>query len=433
MKKSIFLYQSKCINLIGLVFLMFYHISYATSEVNQKLLADTIQDTTAYTENQSLDFKFQQKTTAQNYLKRYFSPWENPLSAFFPRGIQSSEQGLIKIFSQYPGYNSNGQLNHKDWIQQLSHNMNLDTFPNLNMNAITIRGAHVRMLPTQMPSFKSWSVGGDGYPFDNLQTSYIAANTPVRVLHTSRDGGWYLIHPAGYYGWIPSSEVAFVSSKFTKQWKNQKMLTPLQDATLPALKLSDSVTELRLGTLYPKVKVNQNSYLIYTAISNSQHQAVLKTISAPKKYLSPFPLTPNVQTLGKLANHTLNVPYGWGGLYGYRDCSATTRDLMSGIGIWLPRNSKAQITAKGGTTFSLKHLTDEEKEKKIIQHGVPFLTLLHLPGHVMMYIGEKNGTAYAYHDSWTLHGAQVSPLRIIKSNGKTLLELIDQMKILGSD
>ena len=44
-------------------------------------------------------------------------------------------------------------------------------------------------------------------------------------------------------------------------------------------------------------------------------------------------------------------PYGYGGLYDNRDCSAMTRDLFAPFGLYLPRNSSEQ--ARGGKVVPL--------------------------------------------------------------------------------
>ena len=40
------------------------------------------------------------------------------------------------------------------------------------------------------------------------------------------------------------------------------------------------------------------------------------------------------------------------------------------------------------------------KEKRLKDSGKPFRTLVGMPGHVMLYIGQYNDRAVVYHDVW---------------------------------
>ena len=103
--------------------------------------------------------------------------------------------------------------------------------------------------------------------------------------------------------------------------------------------------------------------------------------------------------MARMANELINEPYGWGGLYGNRDCSAMIRDLFAPFGIWLPRHSEDQVK-EAGYYIDLKGLTPKQKEKIIIEKGIPYLTILWRKGHVMLYIGAQNGQALIFHNIW---------------------------------
>ena len=38
----------------------------------------------------------------------------------------------------------------------------------------------------------------------------------------------------------------------------------------------------------------------------------------------------------------------------------------------------------------------------IIAQAVPFLTLIHKPGHILVYLGHKGNTIYVLHNTWGL-------------------------------
>ncbi|OIN99793.1 MAG: hypothetical protein AUJ49_10660 [Desulfovibrionaceae bacterium CG1_02_65_16] len=66
----------------------------------------------------------------------------------------------------------------------------------------------------------------------------------------------------------------------------------------------------------------------------------------------------------------------------------------------MPRNSRVQ--ARQGEWIPWVSLLPEEKEAMLRERGVPLLTLLHKPGHIMLYLGQKDGRAVILHDLWGL-------------------------------
>ena len=109
----------------------------------------------------------------------------------------------------------------------------------------------------------------------------------------------------------------------------------------------------------------------------------------------------------KIANELIGEPYGWGGLYGNRDCSSMTRDFFSVFGLWLPRHSEDQVK-EVGTYIDLQGMTSEQKEKVIMEKAIPYLTLIWRKGHVMLYIGAKDGQPLIFHNVW---GVRTKDLR----------------------
>ena len=99
-----------------------------------------------------------------------------------------------------------------------------------------------------------------------------------------------------------------------------------------------------------------------------------------------------------LAKEFYGEPYGWGGSYECRDCSATTRDFLGAFGIFLRRNSSKQ--AKDGKSTTIKGLKKRAKKQKIIKEAEPFRSLLHVPGHIVLYLGEYKGDPVIMHTYW---------------------------------
>jgi hypothetical protein len=146
----------------------------------------------------------------------------------------------------------------------------------------------------------------------------------------------------------------------------------------------------------------------------------------------------------------MGQPYGWGDLYGNRDCSGTVKDLFAPFGLWLPRNSSKQ--AQVGEVISLEDLTPRQREERLLQEGIPFVTLVRLPGHIMLYLGEYEGRAALLHTLWGVRTRTLAGREGRWLVGKTvitglapgmeqdgfflsisaLLERVESMNILGS-
>lgn len=137
------------------------------------------------------------------------------------------------------------------------------------------------------------------------------------------------------------------------------------------------------------------------SVTDPYQNASIQIARLRKKYASHFPTTIQPDNIATMANKLIGMPYDWGSMYEYRDCSATQMDLFAPFGIWLPRNSSQQME-KGGTLIDLSGLSNTEKETMIIQHAIPFLTLIHLPGHIMLYIGHAGKQIYVFHTTWGL-------------------------------
>jgi len=66
----------------------------------------------------------------------------------------------------------------------------------------------------------------------------------------------------------------------------------------------------------------------------------------------------------------------------------------------LPRNSLTQITS--GPFVPLANLSSADKEHRIREQGIPFRTLLHQKGHIMLYIGLHEGKPIILHTAWAV-------------------------------
>ena len=143
--------------------------------------------------------------------------------------------------------------------------------------------------------------------------------------------------------------------------------------------------------------------------------------------------------------------YGWGGAYENRDCSSFIRDIFANVGVWLPRNSKAQVEWGKRKNGGYMELPDDNDKKiaTLLAHAKPFRTIIWLKGHIMLYIGAIAGNPIVAHQVWGISGggeveifSRVSittltpkidfdSVNIVKNDGDSKQTLLDRIKAMS--
>lgn len=377
----------------------------------QPALKNTSQNALTYldasTENNVVISEAKQQIAMQNYLGHYFSPWTGKKQLLPLAEVKQNENEQIQDFITHIYWRENQAQFPSQWIKTIAANMSLTTFPNHQYKAITLFTDSLRTLPTNEPAFETKM----DYPFDLLQESLINANTPILVLHTTKDGAWSLVLASSVIGWLPSRDIASVDSSFMEKWQTTKfVITPFDN--LPIITQDQRfVFRSRIGALYPldtshatpSTGGNNPDYSILVAVADSNQHAVIQTAKLNRSTAAIWPLTATQRNMALMVNQIMGMPYGWGGMYEFRDCSSTMQDLFAMMGIWLPRGSSVQLSNPNAIDMDYNNAT---KEKIIREQGIPFFTLLGVtghPGHVMLYIGNRNNKLYVFHEKWALH------------------------------
>ena len=343
--------------------------------------------------NNSVVGKDHQQAMNTQYTEWFFTPWT---------GSFSSRSGDVRWeFDRYiknPGFGENKLPRSKEWVEELLEKAHLQSYPNVKRRAITIHNTNLRLLPTEKPLFNSFELAGEGFPFDTLQNSGLPANVPIYVYHITQDRSWAYIESPYASGWIPAADLAWTNDKFIKLFRHNYFASIIKDhTTIHDPDTGAYLYDAFMGMQFPVINENDSGFTVLVAVSDRQ-QATLRKLRISKTVASRRPLKLTQQKIAELAQELMNQPYGWGNLFDDRDCSSMLRDLFAPFGIWLPRNSSDQ--ARSGVFISLKGLSPEDKEKAIIQNGIPYLTLIWLKGHIMLYVGSANGRAVAFHNIW---------------------------------
>jgi len=261
-----------------------------------------------------------------------------------------------------------------------------------------------------------------------LQYSELKQNEPVRILHASADGAWLLIEASFGYGWVEAAEIRLAAESMRQMMITSHQVVVVNDFAVIRDLQGRALPQPKIGTLYPLVKEEFDHWLVYVALAGTGDHATLKTARIARKDARRHPLPFTAETVGHIGNELLKTPYGWGELFHDRDCSATTRDFFLPFGIWLPRNSMQQL--KMGTFMPLASLPNSEKEKLLREHGVPFRTLVHRKGHIMLYAGLIDGKPVVFHNTWAIRFKPANGLEDKFYIGRTVLTTLEAGKEL---
>lgn len=326
----------------------------------------------------------------QEYRRRFFAPWQEKK---LPRNVLREFEAVLNWSSGKRGYAENmRQWTDAAW-EDMRRNAAMDTVSGKGQAAIVTHATDLRLAPTVRPRFARIEGAGQGWPFDDFQQSSLHVGMPLMVYHRSLDGAWLLVHSPIAWGWVDAASVAFVDEAFRQTWQQTPLCAVVKE-DVPLKNGEAFLAVVNVGTVLPM----EGTSMVLTPVRNTSAMAeVLRVpVSAGDILSMPQPLA--AQAVAGIGNRMLGKNYGWGGMYGNRDCSAMMRDLFAAFGIWLPRNSAAQ--AKAGEFHSLEGMTAQEKEKVLLRSAEPFRTLLCFPGHIGLYVGEFRGEPLFFHSVW---------------------------------
>jgi hypothetical protein len=85
-------------------------------------------------------------------------------------------------------------------------------------------------------------------------------------------------------------------------------------------------------------------------------------------------------------------------MYGEQDCSRFIQQIFSTAGVDLPRNSLQQARV-GRLIARFNGDSSEEKRLDVLSdNSIGGISILHISGHIMLFLGNAEGIPYAIHD-----------------------------------
>jgi len=336
--------------------------------------------------------KSKQKKLDKEFNKKYFKPW-----SLTKLDIPKKDFGWeVRFVTKKPIYKAKGKVIPSYVYNKWIRNAQMDKVDSKKYKAITIRRTDLKALPTSTAFYRDPKRVGEGFPFDYNQNSALHINVPLYISHFSKDKRWAFVRASYAFGWIKITDLALVTNDFIKKFENDNYAMIIKDNLRLYNDKNKPTSIVKLGALFPIGKDGQ-SYLM--AKRNFKGQARIHKVKVEDpQVIAKKPLPFTSENVAMLAKEFYGEPYGWGGSYECRDCSATTRDFLGAFGIFLRRNSSKQ--AKDGTTVFIKGLPKSAKKKRIIQKAEPFRSLLYVPGHIVLYLGEYKGEPVIMHTYW---------------------------------
>jgi hypothetical protein len=165
-----------------------------------------------------------QRRMDANYDSLFFSPWHRETAFYSKETVETA----FKKYRDNPGYGENRRKHDRMWMRDLTTNAHLENYPNACFAAITIDNSDLRVLPTHKPRFYEASTDR-GFPFDSLQESSVAPNTPVFISHMTMDKAWVLAETPYAAGWISARNIARVDGNFAKMWETGRYAVIIKD------------------------------------------------------------------------------------------------------------------------------------------------------------------------------------------------------------
>jgi cell wall-associated NlpC family hydrolase len=380
-----------------------------------------------------------QQDEQDKFLKEYYnhyyatdehalSPWSASYVATQIKDIYQKQKAIIDDYDnslhsepKQIVYGVNYQPYDHKWIDSIRANINLNQFQieisfESSNCAITVKNLSARELPTLDPGFYNHAFAGEGYPFDNLQSSAIWVGTPIYIIGTTLDQQWSLVlTPHSFMAWVPSDGVAKTSADFISKWQEhaKKHLVAITKTNTSIYSEHKYKFNTYVGTVFPAKTITDgiiNEILIPVTDDHGNARIVTATLGNNNDaVIMPLKATP--RNFAAIISTLTGRPYGWGGMYFYNDCSAELQSLYAPFGIWLPRNTSAQISHNSDTRkiIDLSAETIENGLKYLIKNGKKLTTIIYVNGHVMLYTGnyanpgaQNELVAMTYQSTWGL-------------------------------
>lgn len=329
----------------------------------------------------------------ETFAEKYFRPWNIKKIS-----IDKEQASWAYVYDNNNSYTYTLQPIKEDFFTEIKENANLEEFASINQQGLSLKLIDMRALPTDKPIFLDPSKAGEGYPFDYLQNTSLAPNKPLLVSHYSKDKKWAFIECSFGFGWVKAKDIVTIDEKYTTLWQEAQQIFLTKDNQAIYDQDGNYLFDSRIGMALALIDEDAESYTVLTVSKNKENKALFLQSKISKTIAHKGVMEFNGANIAQLLQEIQNGKYGWGGIYGQRDCSSTLRDFYTPFGLWLPRNSSVQ--SHMGDVIKLEELSNEQKEEAIKVQAIPFKTLVYKKGHIGLYVGTYENNPIIFQNVW---------------------------------
>ena len=304
---------------------------------------------------------------------------------------------------------------------ELKNNLNQDSIKEScrMLFGLIVKRTDIRVFPTDERSMST----PHHDEFDRFQHSSLSPGSPIGIYHFSKDKEWAYVQTHFIRGWVRMHDLAIAKEKGEVvdegEAKDRLVVTGNFVNVFGDPTLRQPLFFAQMGDSFPllsipgEVKITNAFYTIHIPSKEYNGQLIFRKgyIRADEDVHRGF-LPYAQENIARQAFKMLNHPYGWGDMFGGRDCSRFIMDLFRTFGILMPRNSKEQATI--GMDLGLAGGKSIKEKKKILDQAVPLATTLRLPGHIMFYLGKDKGRYYVIHSIWGIQRSGRSGPTLVK-------------------
>jgi len=252
------------------------------------------------------------------------------------------------------------------------------------------RSAALRCFPTDEGLYdKPWQSA-----FDLMQCAQLRFGEMVRV-GAKGERFWYVWSPYAE-GWIaPEALTPVLGEDEARSYHEPARFVVAQADRVPLWTDRQGGTilgEVRLGGRLPLLGEEEGLLRVVAPGPAGLRTAWVRRADAVSV---GFPVL-SFDRLVARAFSLLNSPYGWGDVGDNRDCSRLIMDLFGAFGVELPRNTWHQAQA-GARRVEVGSMDEPAKARAIQEAASRGIVLLHMPGHIMLYLGRDGDRLFAFH------------------------------------
>ncbi|MDO9465236.1 MAG: SH3 domain-containing protein [bacterium] len=308
------------------------------------------------------------------------------------KGLSKNILNSIKDVQKKKRYTTDNMRVDNPFFEAIYRNIDLNKIPDkVDIKfGLTLRRTNLRVLPIDeiIMSRKN------NHDFDRFQDSAIDVGQPLALLWETRDKKWAYVKTEIVPGWIHAEDIAISDNKndIIEYRKAQEfvVVTGNKIDIFSDSECKNFLDSAQMGTRFPLMNSEKEYFTITFPAANKRNKLSFRKAYIPAYedvhtgYV-PYTKRNAINQAFKL----LHTPYGWGGMRGERDCSRFIMDIFACFGIRMPRNSSWQ--AKMG-----REIAGFDRFKNL----PPGISILYMPRHIMLYLGEDNGNYYVIHDTW---------------------------------